>query len=138
MPAYRATVAINAGPQRVYEVVADLARHGEWSADPLEITPAGEDRFRSQATSKGKKIAAEVTVVERVPNERLVFEVSDVTGRWVHRFTFAPEGGGTRVVREISGKLSGGQLVLFWLVLLPIKKPNARRALERLKERLEA
>jgi len=138
MPRYRASVTIDAPQQRVYDHVADVNRHGEWSADPLQIADVDADHFTSIASSKGKTITAVIEVTERRPPGRFAFRATDLTGSWEHRFTLTPDGAGTRIEREISGKLSGAQLVLFWLVLLPIKKPNARRALERLKQRVEA
>ena len=37
MPAYGVDIEIDAPPSVVFAYVADLTRHGEWSADPLEI-----------------------------------------------------------------------------------------------------
>lgn len=136
MPSYRASLYIQASPERVYEAIADVERHGEWSADPLTITRTGPDTLRSSVV-KGKPITADLTIVERKPPERFSFDAVDLTGHWNHTFTLTPVGTGTRVTREISGALSGMQLLLFWIVLLPIKKPNAQRALERLRQRLE-
>jgi uncharacterized protein YndB with AHSA1/START domain len=138
MPSYAATVDIAAPPEVVYDRVADLQRHGEWSADPLELTPAADGGFRSKTVAKGKMIEAELTVLERTPPSRFVFEAADLTGRWRHTFTLSPSGGGTRVRREISGDLKGGQLLLYWVVVLPIKKPNAAKALRLLKASVEA
>jgi carbon monoxide dehydrogenase subunit G len=137
LPAYRVSTEIAAPPETVYSRVADLPRHGEWSNDPLEIQQVGDDEFTSTARSKGKTITATLRVVEKRPNERFAFEVEDLTGEWVNRFTISSTGKGTRVQREISGELSGAQLLLFWAVLYPVKKPNARRSLAKLKELIE-
>lgn len=137
MPAYSATVSIDAPPEAVFALVSDLATHDRWSADPLDITQTGDGTYRSTSRSKGKTIEAELTVVESSPPSRFVFDAADVTGRWRHTFALTPTGTGTTVSRVIEGKLSLGQLLLFALVLLPIKKPNAARALRRLKELAE-
>lgn len=137
MPAYSASIHVDAPPDVVYARVADLTSHGTWSADPLEIIQLGDGTFRSTTRAKGKEITAELTVVDRVPPQRFVFDAADLTGRWRHTFTLSPVGGGTRVRREISGSLSGAQLVLYWIVLVPIKKPAASRALARLKQSIE-
>ncbi len=137
VPSYSASIDVAAPADAVYAYVADLTRHGEWSADPLEISASGEGRFRSATRSKGKEITAELSVVEQRAPERFSFEAVDLTGRWRHDFAFEPSAAGTRVTRRISGSLSGAQLALYWLVLLPVKKPNAKRALQRLKERME-
>lgn len=136
MPAYSATIEIAAPPEAVYERVADLASHGSWSADDLRVVAVDGDRFRSSVT-KGKTVEAEITVVERMPPVRFVFDVRDATGQWRHTFTIASAGAGSRVTREIAGTLKGAQVLLYWLVLLPIKKPGSLKALERLKAAME-
>jgi hypothetical protein len=137
LPAYRVSTDIAATPEAVYARIADLAGHGQWSNDPLEIERRSDDEFASTAQSKGKTITATLRVTERHPPERFAFEVVDLTGRWVNRFTLVKTSSGTRIEREISGDLSGAQLLLFWLVLYPIKKPNARRSLVKLKALVE-
>lgn len=137
MPAYRVQALVDAPPELVFACVADLERHGEWSSDPLEVRKTGDGAYTSTATSKGKTITATLRVLEDRPPERFAFEVKDMTGSWVNRFTLTPAEAETRVEREIAGELGGAQLLLFWLVLYPIKKPNARRSLQRLKALLE-
>lgn len=137
MPSYSAKIEIAAPQAAVYDLVAAVTRHGEWSADPLEIVALTDDTWRSTSRSKGKTITAEIHLVERQPPTRLVFDAVDLTGRWRHTFTFAPTGTGTTVTRRISGSLRTAQLLLYWLVVLPIKKPNAARALGRLRGMLE-
>jgi len=137
MPTYSATILINATPPTVFSRIADIVRHGDWSSDPLEITATGADTFRSSTRSKGKAIDAELTIVERDEPKRLAFDATDLTGSWRHTFTLTPSGDATNVRRTISGRLSGAQLALFWLVLLPVKKPNAVRALRKLKAIVE-
>jgi len=137
MWSYSATVDIAAPPEAVYIRVADIPTHGEWSADPLEIATIDDGHFRSTTTAKGKTITAELNVLERDPPHHFVFDATDLTGTWRHTFTITPTGGGSSVRREIAGELSGAQLLLYWLVVLPIKKPNAAKALRRLKELLE-
>lgn len=137
MPSYAASARINAAPDTVFTLVADIARHGEWSADRLEVIPLTDDTWRSTSRSKGKTITAEIHVIERRAPKRLVFDAEDLTGRWRHTFTFTPTDSGTQVTRRISGSLSASQLLLYRLVVLPIKKPNAARALARLKALVE-
>jgi carbon monoxide dehydrogenase subunit G len=137
MPEYRVAIDIAAPPSVVYQHVADLQRHGEWSNDPLEFERVGEDEFRSTARSKGKTVTATLRVIERTPPSRFAFASEDLTGKWVNRFTLEPSPTGTRVTRAISGQLSGPQLLLFWVVLYPVKKPNARRSLRKLKDLVE-
>lgn len=133
MPRYRASIEIDAPPQEVYEHLADPVAHEAWSADPIEVTHVGGDRYRSSVVAKGRQIEAELTVVEQVPPNRVVLDAVDATGSWRHTFTVERVGDGSRVTREISGDLSVAQLLLYWLVLLPIKRPSNQRSLERLR-----
>lgn len=137
MPTYRASITIAAPPQDVYEHIADPVAHEAWSADPIQVTKVGGDRYRSSVVSKGRQIEAELTLVEQVPPTRVVLDVTDATGRWRHTFTIEGGEDGSRVTREITGDLSVAQLLLYWLVLLPIKRPSNRRSLERLQALVE-
>jgi uncharacterized protein YndB with AHSA1/START domain len=144
MPTYSASTHIDKPAAAVYEYIAELGQHGEWSADPLEITRVDGDggvgtRYTSTARSKGKTITAEITVVKAEPGSVFGFEVEDLTGRYEHNFTMTPTEGGTDVERRIvASGLSPAQLLLFYLVLPTVKRPNAKRALENLKAQLEA
>ena len=132
MPTFSATVRVEAPPSAVWPLVADLTRHGEWAADPLTVTAAG-DGYESVARSKGKEFRARLSVLASDEPRRFVFRASDPTGTYEHVFTLEPDGAGTRVTRTVSGvDLSAGQTAFFYAVLLPVRKPNARKALERL------
>lgn len=138
MPTYAVEVEINALPADVFAYVADLTRHHEWSADPLEIaltegSGGAGSRYASTARSKGKTITAEIVVAEVDPPRRFAFDVTDLTGHYHHEFTVAASSTGTWVRRRITtSSLSPGQLVLFYIVYPTVKRPNARKALARL------
>jgi hypothetical protein len=133
MPKYIERARSDATAETLWPLVSDLTRHGEWSADPLEVTATGEGTYASVARSKGKEFRAAIQVLESVEPSRFAFRATDATGTYVHRFTLSPDGAGTTVVREIEAtKLSLVQTVLFYAVLPVVKKPNARKALERL------
>jgi hypothetical protein len=144
MPTYTVSVHVAAEPGAVFPYVADLPGHSGWSADPVEITPAGDgpvrvgSRYRSTARSIGKTITADLEVTDHAPPSRFGFTVADLTGRWQHEFTLAAQDGGTTVTRRISGRLTPAQAVLFYLVLPVVKRPSARRTLEQLKRQAEA
>jgi uncharacterized protein YndB with AHSA1/START domain len=144
MPTYAVSTTIGARPEEVFAYVADLTRHGEWSADPVQIELVEGDggpggRYRSTARSKGKTIAADITVSQREAPMTFAFDVRDLTGDYHHVFTLAPEAGGTRVERRITtSNLSLAQRALFYVVYPTVKRPNARAALGKLKARLES
>jgi hypothetical protein len=137
MPTYVSRTRTAASPDDVWPLVADLTRHGEWSADPLEVTATGDGTYESVARSKGKELRARLTVLESdAAARRLGFRATDATGTYEHVITLAPDGAGTAVTRQITAtSLTPAQRVLFYLVLYVVKKPNARKALTRLGER---
>jgi hypothetical protein len=133
MPKYIVRSRTAASRETVWPLVADLTRHGEWSADPLEVTATGDGAYESVATSKGREFRARLSVVESVEPSRFAFRATDATGTYEHRFTLERDGGGTVVTREIEATaLTPAQRALFYLVLPIVKKPNARKALEKL------
>jgi len=144
MPTYRVATDIAVPPQAAYDAVADLTGHPVWAADPIEVTPVDDapvvagKRYRSTATSKGKTFTADLVVTEHQPPERFAFTATDATGCYQHRFTVSPTPAGCRVEREIHGDLTTSQRLLFALVYLPVKRPNAKKAMGRLRALLEA
>ena len=137
MPKYISRTRTAAPPGDIWPLVADQTRHGEWSADALAVTATGDGTYESVARSKGKELRARLTVLESdAAARRFAFRAADATGTYQHVFTLAPDGAGTVVTREITAtSLTPAQRVLFYLVLYVVKKPNARKALERLGER---
>jgi uncharacterized protein YndB with AHSA1/START domain len=143
VPTFTVVTEINASPADVFAYVADLTRHHEWAADPLEIVLVDGDggphsRYTSTAKSKGKTITAEITVTAVDPPRRFAFDVTDLTGRYEHVFNVAAAGGGSTVERRVTAfSLSPAQRALFYLVYPTVKRPNARRALARLQAQFD-
>jgi hypothetical protein len=133
MPKYITRTRTAATPGALWPLVSDLTRHGEWSADPVTVTATGEGTYDSVARAKGKEFRAALTVLESVPERRFAFRAVDATGTYEHVFTLARAGAETVVTREITATgLTPAQRALFYAVLLPVKKPSARRSLDRL------
>lgn len=143
MPTYRVSTDVAADPAAVFDAVADLPGHASWAADPIEVMPVDDapvgpgKHYRSTATSKGKTFVADLVVTEHDPPRRFAFTATDATGCYQHRFTVSSAGAGSRVEREIHGDLTPSQRLLFTLVYLPVKRPNARKAMARLKAAVE-
>jgi hypothetical protein len=117
----------------LWPLVSDLTKHGEWSADPLTVTAEADGTYTSVARSKGKEFRARLTVLESQEPSRFAFRATDATGTYEHVLTLEPDGTGTAITREITAtELSPMQAALFYAVLPIVKKPNARKALERL------
>ena len=133
MPKYIERSRSSASAETLWPLVSDLTRHGEWSADPLTVTATGEGTYSSVARSKGKELRATLEVLESVEPSRFAFRASDATGTYEHVITLAPDGDGTAITREIEATdLSFAQRALYYAVLPIVKRPNARKALEKL------
>ena len=133
MPKYIERARSSASAETLWPLVSDLTRHGEWSADPLTVTATGEGTYSSVARSKGKELRATLEVLESVEPSRFAFRASDATGTYEHVITLAPDGDGTEITREIEATdLSFAQRALYYAVLPIVKRPNARKALEKL------
>jgi uncharacterized protein YndB with AHSA1/START domain len=140
--ALSAKVFINAEPETVFVYVADLTKHGEWSANPLKVEAIANDpiaigkQYRSSATVGSLTFAADLRVTEYDPPARFGFEGQDSTGKFLHRFTFTPLTNGTQVTRHIDFTLSFRQWLRFWILYFPVRRPAAIKALQLLKEKL--
>ncbi|HEU0130696.1 MAG TPA: SRPBCC family protein [Mycobacteriales bacterium] len=133
MPKYISTVRTDAAPAQVWPLVADLTRHGEWSADDVTVSPATGGGYESVATAKGREFRARLDVLASAEPSRFAFRATDATGTYEHEFALVPDGTGTTVTRTITAtNLSPAQRLLFYAVLPVVKKPSARRSLERL------
>ena len=140
---FSVAVEIDAPPQRVFAYLADLPKHGEWSANPLSIDSASPgpvgvgSRYRSSAEFNGLQFVADLRVTIYDPPSRFGFGGQDSTGRFEHQFKLTPQARGTRVERRVSFQLTPAQWLMFLILLYPVRLPAARRALTLLKDRLE-
>ncbi len=135
---------IAAPPATVFRYVADLSRHEEWAANPLQIelisggALINGNRYRSVAQVRGVRFEAELCVTEYEPPVRFAFTGEDTTGQFTHQFTFEPQADGTHVERKIIFTLTPRQWFMFYLLLLPVRLPAGRRAMQLLKAGVEA
>lgn len=135
---------INARLERVFDYVSDLSKHGEWSADPLEITPidgseiAVGKTYNSSVEFRGKTVTGTQTVTQFDAPNKFAFHTSDSTSEHDHVYTFSARGGSTVVEREAIGKWSFGT----WLLAstmggVMIGKPAMKKAYAQLQQKLE-
>jgi uncharacterized protein YndB with AHSA1/START domain len=138
-----ASTTISATPAAVFAYVADLTKHGEWSANPLTVAAVSTspamvgNHYRSTAVVRGITFTAELTVTDYQAPTRFAFDGHDSTGKFSHRFTFTPVGSGTKVTRRIDFTLSPRQWLMFWVLYFPVRRPALHQALRLLKRRLE-
>ncbi len=141
---FRVSVLINVRPDKVFDYVSDLTRHGEWSSDPVQITAltSGKvrvgSRYRSTAQSHGVTFNTDLEVTEWNPPSQFGFQGEDATAKFSHLFTFRPYNDGTLVTRWIRFDATLIQWLAFLVVLYPVRIPSAKRTLQLLKEKMEA
>jgi carbon monoxide dehydrogenase subunit G len=111
------TIEIGAPPERVYELVMDPHRLGEWVTihDHLEDAPPGQLEQGSDLTQclrlAGRKFHVRWKVVENRPCERVVWEGhGPVASHARVIYDFQPNGRGTRFTYLNEYELPGGWL----------------------------
>ena len=138
------TVSIEQSPETVFDYLADVSKHSEWSPKPYRVEghagPVAEgDTFTSVGAIPGDKSHRnEVTVTECSRPTRLVLDAAERGQHFINIFELQPEGGGTRVVRTMDAPQPPFPLSLvFPLILKAFIKPDVEKGLRNLKAALE-
>jgi|SRR5687767_3008677 len=117
------SVHVDATPERVYELVSDLPRMGEWSPECYRCAWTGGAtgaapgaRFKGWNKRGGvRRWTTHGTVVTAQPGKELSFDVHSVfdlpVARWTYRITPDP-GGGTSVTEAWADRRGGLMTVL--------------------------
>ena len=104
------TVDIKAPQAKVYEYLADVARHGEWgsSDDKMQISsekpgpPAVGSRYSADALLNGRQNKSTVVITALEPPKRIAFDAEDSNSVFHHEFILTPQGEGTRFERRVT------------------------------------
>ena len=134
---------LNVPVDKAYSYLADMPRHGEWAAHKLEIQPAspGPLAVGSAFNCTGHQMGTHrgtVTITELVPNQKLVFESDDDTGRFRHGFILKQEGGRTVLVKSVEPLQMRGPLKLLAPIATAFMIPRALDGdLRRIRAKLE-
>lgn len=140
---FHVSINIQAPPATVFAYLSDLTKHGEWSANPVQIqslTPgpvAIGSRYHSHAELNNLQFETDLEVTSYQSPTQFGFKGEDSTGKFQHLFTLTPSPTGTHLERAVSFSLTLRQWLLFLLILYPIRLPAARKALLSLKTHLE-
>jgi uncharacterized protein YndB with AHSA1/START domain len=136
VPAFSASLSIPAPTSAVFEVVSDLATHPSWAADDLTLERTGDRTWRSTALVKGRTFHADIIVTVVDPDHVFEFVSSGETGTYGHRFALSELPEGCQVTRSVTARRLGlGQQALFWLALIPVRRPALRSSLTHLAAR---
>ena len=140
------TITVRAPQSRVYDYIADVSRHGEWGSadDKMKAVaekpgpPAVGARYKAEGMLNGRLNHSVVTITDLEPSKRVAFDAEDSNSVFHHEFLLTPDGGGTRVVRNVT--MTKGPFY-FPLVLTIFKSTvvkNYDGAMANLKTRLES
>ncbi|UPK76420.1 SRPBCC family protein [Nocardioidaceae bacterium SCSIO 66511] len=107
-----ASIDIDAPVDRVWAIVSDLKRMGEWSPNCRKMVVFGEVRKGTRTLNINRKGVlhwpTNAKVVALEPNERLVFRITENRSVWSYALE-PTDNGGTRVIerRETPNGVSG-------------------------------
>lgn len=138
------STTIQRPPDVVFDYLADVSRHAEWSPKPFRVDHAPGrvhvgDTFSSIGTMPyDKHHRNDVTVTECAAPLRLVLDALDRGEHFVNTFHLEPEGTGTRLVRTMdSPKPPFPVSLLFPLIMSAFIRPDVEKGLRTLKATLE-
>lgn len=148
----QASVKVNAAPEKVYDLVSDVRRMGEWSPECRRCEwldgatgPAVGARFKGSNKNGFIRWSTKPRVVVADEGREFTF-VTDVRGKdltkWSYRFE--PEGGGTKVTESFEMMADQpGVITFFEKNVMRVKdrkadlEKNMQATLERIKGAVE-
>ena len=141
MAKYSSETTINVPPERVFEYVADMTRHGEWGDHGLQVTrtSAGDGlgaTYSSTAKSFGTQNETQV-VVQHDPPRRFAFDATGSLGVAHHVFEIEPSGSGARVTKSMELTKPSFLARVMSPMIGRQQRPGLQQDLARIKERLE-
>src|SRR3979409_182230 len=145
--AYSATynVTVKAPQAKVFDYVADVARHGEWGSadDHMKATaerpgpPAMGARYKADGLLNGKQNESMVPITNLEPLKRLAFDAEDSNSVFHHEFTFTPAAGGTHVERHVTMTKGPFYFPLVLSIFKSTVQKNYNGAMSNLKTKME-
>jgi uncharacterized protein YndB with AHSA1/START domain len=143
----QATIHIDAPPEKVYAVISDVTRMGEWSPETHKCEwldgatgPAVGARFKGSNKRGILRWSTKPTVKVADPGKEFTFEVGSPgkeDTRWSYKMTSS--GGGT----ELTESFAALRYILFFKIISPPKRRKVQlqegieKTLERIKQAAE-
>ncbi|TMB97715.1 MAG: hypothetical protein E6J42_07355 [Chloroflexi bacterium] len=143
MPVFERETTINAPADKVFNYLADIGRHPEWAAHPLQVEPVSDGSPSAGSTYKsvGKQMGTHkgtVEITELVPNQKVVYESEDDIGRFRHTINLTPEAGGVRLSKRFEPlSLRFPYSIMFPIGSRFVAAKGLDRDLQRIKEKME-
>jgi uncharacterized protein YndB with AHSA1/START domain len=141
------TTTIQAPPEKVWAVVADIGTHASWSPKTYTMEwTSGEPNqagstFHSVGSIPGNKHNEnEVEITERVEPSRFAFNAKDPQGVFINEWDLRPAGnGGTEVAFTLTFPKMRGVAAVAAPILFPLTgKSDIRARLAKLKQHVES
>lgn len=135
-------IDLQASPEAVYALVADLTRHGEFAGHELSLEhvagppAAAGGRYRSRGRQFGQELQDELIIVQAEAPRRFVFDARGRGGVFRHAYLIEARDGGTRLVRSMTPR-SPFLLRLIWPLAAPFVARRNSGDLQRLRRILE-
>jgi uncharacterized protein YndB with AHSA1/START domain len=140
----QATIHIEASPEKVYAMISDVTRMGEWSPETHTCEwiegatgPAVGARFKGSNKRGILRWSTKPTVTVADPGKEFAFDVGKDT-RW--SYTFAPKDGGT----DLTESFEALRYLLIFKILTPPKRrkrqlqDNVEQTVQRIKQAAES
>ncbi len=139
MPRWERTIDINATPEAVWAVMAEIERWPEWTPSILSVKPVGDSQLvpgaQARVHAKGTPEST-YTVTEVSPNRSFTWTTSVRGAKTVAGHVISPAGNGSRVTLSVEvGGLAG---TIFKPLISKTITTNLDHEAEGLKRRAEA
>jgi uncharacterized protein YndB with AHSA1/START domain len=146
MPTAVTTVIVRKSPEVVFDYLADISKHGEWSPKAYTATKVTDGtvgvgtKYRSVGwlpNDSKHENEVEVTAFERP--RRFAWTATDQGQAFKSEFTLTPTNGGTRVERVTDMPKPTGFLgVVFPVIFTFLVKPDIQKGLNAFRDKAEA
>jgi hypothetical protein len=146
--AYTATynVVVKSPQGRVFDYVADVARHGEWASEPdhMRISaekagpPAVGSRYKAEGVLNGRVNPSVVTITALQSPNRFAFDAEDSNTVFHHEFVFSARDGGTNVERIVTMTKGPFYFPFVLAIFKSTVQKNYDGAMQNLKTKMES
>ena len=147
MPGGTFATTIQAPPEKVWAVVADVGTHASWSPKPYSMEWTGGEpnqvgsTFHSIGSIPGNKHNEnDVEIIERIEPTRFAFNSKDAVGVFINEWVLRPAAdGGTEVAWTLTfPKLHGMPAVAAPILFPLVGKRDIRERMAKLKQHVES
>ena len=142
MAKYSSETTIDVAPERIFEYVSDMTKHGEWGDHGLQVTLTSVANglgatYSSTAKSFGTQNETQV-VAQLEPPRRFAFDATGSLGVAHHIFEIEPSGSGAHVTKSMELTKPSFLARLIAPMIGRQQRPGLQQDLLRIKQKLES